>query len=471
MELDELAIQVRDLGKCYQIYDRRVDRLKQAFSFGRKQYYRDFWALRDVSFEVMRGQTIGVMGRNGSGKSTLLQLVTGTLTPTTGQVSVQGRVSALLELGAGFIPDFTGRENVYVYGAIMGLTRKEIDQRFDAIAAFADIGEFIDQPVKIYSSGMAVRLAFSAAINVDPDVLIIDEVLAVGDARFQSRCMNRINQFRERGVSILFVSHDTETVKRICDHAMVLDQGRVVNRGVSVHMGNWYLALMTNDFDLEKTRRQEQDAAAKAQASDDKASAQAACDQVQAPAEPANAGALPCDAPRVAVGCTIDRALHPEFTYFRHGDGNARIVSAGFYDSQGRHVDHFFLGQTLHYRMNVQFNADLEFHIVGMHIRDARGTDIIAINSFQERLDVPPVKAGQTLSYTFSVPIELRPGNYSISSTVAYDQRKMEWMDWADNLLIFRVVDPLPSRTIFGAYYPHATRVTWQHPTPSEPTT
>ena len=262
----DLAIRIHQLGKCYPMYNKPADRLKQALWLGRRKYYHDFWALKDVSFEVPRGRTVGIMGRNGSGKSTLLQIVAGTLSATCGTVEVRGRASALLELGAGFVPDLTGRENIYVYGTLTGLSRKEIDARFDAIAAFADIGEFIDQPVKIYSSGMFVRLAFSAAVNVDPDVLIIDEALAVGDARFQSRCMNKINQFRESGVSILFVSHDMETIKRICDHALVLDRGQVVSRGVSVHATNWYLAFLTNDFDLEKTRQAEREAAAQVQA-------------------------------------------------------------------------------------------------------------------------------------------------------------------------------------------------------------
>ncbi len=295
----EIAIEVQNLGKCYQIYKTRADRLKQALLLGQKRYYHEFWALKNVSFQVPRGQAVGIMGRNGSGKSTLLQIVTGTMTPSAGGVKVNGRVSALLELGAGFVPDFTGRENIYMYGTLMGLSHKEIDERFDDIAAFADIGEFIDQPVKIYSSGMFVRLAFSAAINVDPDVLIVDEALAVGDARFAARCMTRINKFRDSGVSILFVSHDSETVKRICDRAIVLDRGEAVNSGVSVHMANWYVAFLTNDFNLEKTRQMEQEAARQPQA-----------DPVAAAAEPTPPASAPSAAPipQPAVDCRIDRA-------------------------------------------------------------------------------------------------------------------------------------------------------------------
>src|SRR5690606_26363765 len=194
---DSTAISVAGLSKCFHLYEKPRDRLLQMFSFGRRQYYSEFWALRDVSFEVRRGETIGVVGRNGSGKSTLLQMICGTLTPTAGTISTNGRIAALLELGAGFNPEFTGRENVYLNAAILGLSRQETDERFDDIAAFADIGDFIDQPVKMYSSGMYVRLAFAVAINSTPDILIVDEALAVGDVRFQYKCMRRIKDIQD----------------------------------------------------------------------------------------------------------------------------------------------------------------------------------------------------------------------------------------------------------------------------------
>ncbi|MFO0831364.1 MAG: ABC transporter ATP-binding protein [Phycisphaerales bacterium] len=228
------TIRVRGLGKCYHIYDRPQDRLKQAVfrPFGRK-YYRDFWALRDVSLEVRRGEAVGVLGRNGSGKSTLLQIIAGTLAPTAGTAEVAGRVAALLELGSGFNPEFTGRENVYLNGAILGLTRAQVDGRFDAIAGFADIGQFLDQPVKTYSSGMLVRLAFAVQVQLEPDVLIVDEALAVGDALFQKRCFQRIEELRARGVTLLFVSHDQEAVRSLTDRAVLLEGGRVRASGSS----------------------------------------------------------------------------------------------------------------------------------------------------------------------------------------------------------------------------------------------
>jgi lipopolysaccharide transport system ATP-binding protein len=266
---DELAIRIQNLSKCYQIYEKPQDRLKQAIwlKMGRtvsrilrifgncitlpsRPYYREFWAIRDVSFKVKKGETVGIIGRNGSGKSTLLQMIAGTLTPTSGNIKVQGRIAALLELGSGFNLEFTGRENVYLNGAILGLSREEIDRRFDAIADFADIGEFIDQPVKTYSSGMMVRLAFSVSVNVEPDILIIDEALAVGDAAFQFKCIDRLERLTRSGVTLLFVSHDLSTVKAFCNHVIYLDQGVIRAIGNTDEVAELYL------LDLKDSQKQ-----------------------------------------------------------------------------------------------------------------------------------------------------------------------------------------------------------------------
>lgn len=230
---NDIAIRVSNLSKCYRIYDQPHDRLKQSIYprlqrlVGKrpKQYFREFWALHDVSFEVKRGETVGIIGKNGSGKSTLLQMICGTLNPTSGSIQTNGRIAALLELGSGFNPEFTGRENVYMNAAVLGLSREEIEARFDEIAAFADIGDFIEQPVKTYSSGMYVRLAFSVAINVKPDILVVDEALSVGDGAFQLKCMTRLKEIQESGATILFVSHDLSSIGRLCTGAVILDRG------------------------------------------------------------------------------------------------------------------------------------------------------------------------------------------------------------------------------------------------------
>lgn len=226
----ENVITVADVSKCYEIYEKPHHRLLQILSRGRRNYCQEFWAVRNVSFEIKAGETVGIIGSNGSGKSTLLQMLCGTLNTTAGEITVKGRIAALLELGAGFNPEFTGRENVYLNAAILGLTREQIDQQFEAIEAFAEIGSFIDQPVKTYSSGMYVRLAFSVAIHTSPSILVVDEALSVGDARFQAKCLDRIKQMKQSGVSILFVSHDVGAVRSLCDRAVWLDKGVV--RGI-----------------------------------------------------------------------------------------------------------------------------------------------------------------------------------------------------------------------------------------------
>lgn len=247
--MSDIAIRVQNLSKCYQIYDAPRDRLKQ-FVLPRlrrmmgkppKQYFHEFWALKDVSFEIKKGETVGIIGRNGSGKSTLLQMICGTLFPTNGIVETNGRIAALLELGSGFNPDFTGRENVYMNGAVLGLSKEEIDARFDDIAAFADIGDFIEQPVKTYSSGMFVRLAFAIQANVDPEILIVDEALAVGDAYFVHRCMARFHDLQRRGTTIIFVSHDASAVKRLCGKVLWLKNGHLTLVGNATTVVDVYL--------------------------------------------------------------------------------------------------------------------------------------------------------------------------------------------------------------------------------------
>ena len=237
----EVAIRVSGLSKCYQIYAKPQDRLKQGIWRGRRRFYREFWALRDVSFEVKKGETVGIIGRNGSGKSTLLQMIAGTLAPSTGSVQKSGRTAALLELGSGFNPEFTGRENVYMNGAILGFSREEIRKRLADIAAFADIGDFIDQPVKTYSSGMLVRLAFAVSVNVDPELLIVDEALAVGDMAFQFKCLERLEKLTTSGTTLLFVSHDVGMVKAFCDRAIYLANGHIRATGRADEMAELYM--------------------------------------------------------------------------------------------------------------------------------------------------------------------------------------------------------------------------------------
>ena len=265
MSSNDIAIRVRNLSKCYQIYDAPRDRLKQ-FVLPRlqrmigkspKHYFSEFWALKNVSFEIKKGETVGIIGRNGSGKSTLLQMICGTLNPTSGSIETDGRVAALLELGSGFNPEFTGRENVYMNANVLGLSNEEIDSRFADIAAFADIGEFIKQPVKTYSSGMVVRLAFAVAINVDPEILIIDEALSVGDELFQRKCFSRIEAIKSNGATILFVSHSGGTIVELCDRALLIDAGERLAEGIPKQIVGRYQKLLYAPSDKREAIREQ----------------------------------------------------------------------------------------------------------------------------------------------------------------------------------------------------------------------
>lgn len=444
----EILIQAKDLSKAYQIYKHPADRLRQMFWGKRRRYYREFWALKGLNLTVRRGDTVGIIGRNGAGKSTLLQMLCGTLQPTDGEVRISGRVAALLELGTGFNPEFTGRENVFLYGTVLGLRRTEIEQRLQQILDFAEIGDFIDLPVKTYSSGMFVRLAFSVAINVDPDILIVDEALAVGDARFQHRCMTRIRQMQASGVSIIYVSHDTEGVKRLCDHVLVLHDGKVVNEGPASPMANWYLALMTTGYDLAKLHEIE----AKARERDARDSGVPSAEvEPEAGAELGAADVIAAGSRNVQRRLDVDVA---EFKYFRYGDGRARINSAYLTDERGEVIEAAFLGETVNINFEIEFLDDIPEFGLGFYIRDTLGTNIIGINTFQEEFTPTAGIKGEHVLLKLRLTLDIKPGFYSVSPSIAYDQFRAEWMDYIDNMLIFRVVDRQPSRIVFGLYLP-----------------
>jgi lipopolysaccharide transport system ATP-binding protein len=443
-------IEARNLGKAYHIYDRPELRLRQFFLGWRRRYYREFWALQGATFVLSRGETVGFIGRNGAGKSTLLQLVCGTLAPTEGEVVVRGRISALLELGSGFNPEFSGHDNVYLYGALLGLSRDEIDARYDRILTFADIGEFIDHPVKTYSSGMVVRLAFAVAINVDPEILVVDEALAVGDARFTARCMTQLRAMQDAGVSILFVGHDLEAVSRLCNRAYVLHDGHILFEGQPADAVSWYLAFSSADFDLDRMRGLE--AQATVQGDPD-----AGVDAIAG----TSLGNL-----RQWSAHTVDEPIPlddlPEFKLFRYGDGRARIISCAVKDAHGRPTTTIRMGERMIVEITAEFDDDLLTHLVGLYVKDRLNLQAIGINTYQERVTVPEVRKRDRCTYSFEFDVNLRPGYYAISPSIAYDQFGHKWMDWIENATVFRIVDPMPQRIVFGICYPahRSVRVT-----------
>lgn len=379
----DIAISVKNLTKTYRLFDHPGDRIKQFFSFGLKQYHSEFTALKDVSFEIKKGETVGIIGRNGSGKSTLLQLICGILKPTSGSVQVNGRISALLELGAGFNPEFTGRENVYFQGTLMGFTKAQMDERFDDIAAFADIGEFIEQPVRTYSSGMFVRLAFATAVNVDPDILVIDEALAVGDQRFQVKCLERIDAIRKSGGTVVLVSHVLEQVAHHCQSAYLLDKGNLRAGGIAAATLSAYL------------RSQE------------------TSDRVKPVAK---------DESRVRTHSVADRLIeHPGYTgtETRWGDGKANIFDANIAQVGNKHLQQFFAGIPIDVSYQIFFTAPVTCPIYGLTIKSSRGALLYSISSRDILGETSNRHVGDRVRATFRVTPHLDSGRYLLSFGLA----------------------------------------------------
>ncbi|MBK5929405.1 ABC transporter ATP-binding protein [Halochromatium salexigens] len=423
----ENAIRVEALSKCYPIYARPGDRLKQfvlprlqqGLGWQQKRYFREFWALQEVSFEVARGETVGIIGRNGSGKSTLLQIICGTLQPSGGRIEVNGRVAALLELGSGFNPEFTGRENVYLNAAVLGLSKAEVDQRFEAIAAFADIGTFIEQPVKMYSSGMMVRLAFAVIAHVDADILVIDEALAVGDAFFTQKCMRFLRRFMETG-TVLFVSHDTGAVINLCQRAIWLDRGRTRFQGAPKEAAQLYLAELfearQGETTLESSEREARSTDPD-RADDDQAGGRVA--KAQARLQP------PRDMRLDFINATVYRndievfSFNPDAAQF--GQGGGQVTEVRLLDEAGQPLAWVVGGERVILEIDCRAQKALFSPIVGFYLLDRLGQALFGDNTarFSQR---PPlsIAAGEAFmaAFTFQMPF-LPMGDYAVTVALA----------------------------------------------------
>jgi lipopolysaccharide transport system ATP-binding protein len=398
------ALRVESVSKQYRIYDKPADRLKETVTRGRWKAHREFWALRDISFEVEAGTTTGIIGPNGSGKSTLLQIITGTLEPTHGSVSLEGRVAALLELGAGFNPEFTGVENIFMNTALMGLSKTETEQLLPEIANFAEIGDFLYQPLKTYSSGMYIRLAFAAAIAVSPQILIIDEALAVGDAVFQHRCTRRIKEMQESGTTILFVSHDPGAIRALCSRAILLNGGRMEADGPPAEvLSRYQKVIMAQEAAYAEGQLTRESSSPRAQTSDEESS--------------------------------------PQFTY-RHGDGSAEILKVDLLDATEGPITLVETGQMVHVKVRVLFHQDLEDPVYGFVIRNRHGIHLYGTNSKVQGLVAGWMRRGQTVEITFSFHSWLAPDLYSVS--VAVHSANAVSFDWMDGVLFFRVFSAIP---------------------------
>lgn len=436
----DVAIKVENLSKCYQIYDEPRDRLKQ-FILPRlqrmagsdpKQYYREFWALRNVSFEVKKGETVGIVGRNGSGKSTLLQMICGTLNPTSGGITTHGRVAALLELGSGFNPEFTGRENVYLNGAVLGLSQHEIDARFADIVAFADIGDFVDQPVKTYSSGMMVRLAFAVAINVNPDILIVDEALSVGDELFQRKCFSRIEAIRKAGATILFVSHSGGTVVELCDRAVMLDAGELLATGKPKQIVGRYQKLLYAPPEKREQLREE-----------------IRCESVVT--QPQERDVEQSDAPLLLqpAAClagqdlsdSYDPALKPTTT-IAYASYGATIHDPAIYSIIGEQVNILTQGKNYRYRYTVSFEQAASNIRFGMLIKTTSGVELGGgASAASNRTSLPFVRSGCEYVVEFGFNCRLNPGVYFLNAGVVGEINGSEtYLHRLIDVAMFRVV-------------------------------
>lgn len=375
--MSEVAISIENISKVYKLYDKPMDRLKESLGFTKSKKYKEHFALHDVSFKVNKGETVGIIGTNGAGKSTILKIITGVLNPTSGNVNVKGRISALLELGAGFNMEYSGLENVYLNGSMIGFSREEIDKKLDDILNFADIGDFIHQPVKTYSSGMFVRLAFAVAINIEPEILIVDEALSVGDVFFQAKCYKKFEEFKKMGKTILFVSHDLGSISKYCDRVVLLNKGRKEAEGRPKEMVDLYKKLLISDTDgIAETEK------------------------VAASTADIQSGSNWKDY----------MLINPDVQ--EYGDGRAKIVDFGIFDENGEITNTVYKFGKFSVRMKVQFMQDIQNPIFAISIKDLKGTELCGTNTVIEKVDTGVVCAGDIREISFEQVMRLQGGQY-----------------------------------------------------------
>ncbi|MDY5021558.1 MAG: ABC transporter ATP-binding protein [Blautia sp.] len=368
------VIQIEHLTKMYKLYDKPSDRLKESLGFSKKKRYREHYALHDINFDISEGECVGIIGTNGSGKSTILKIITGILSPTAGKVTVNGRISALLELGAGFNMEYTGLENVYLNGTMIGFSKEEIDARLDDILAFADIGDFIHQPVKMYSSGMFVRLAFAVAINIDPEILIVDEALSVGDVFFQAKCYHKFEEFKKQGKTILFVSHDLSSISKYCDRVILLNKGEMLDQGAPKAMVDMYKQLLVHQDPVKQT----EDAEKKG---DD----------------------------------NWREGFQVNPNTLEYGEKQAEIVDFVVIDDKGRQSNTIEKGSVFKIKMKVHFHEDIQQPIMAYTFKNIQGTEITGTNTMYEQVNVPHPEAGKECVVTFEQEMNLQGGEYLLS--------------------------------------------------------
>ena len=378
---NNIAIKVDHVSKMYKLYDKPSDRLKESLGLTRKKKYHEHWALNDVCFEVKKGETVGIIGTNGSGKSTILKIITGVLNPTAGEVVIDGRISALLELGAGFNMEYTGIENVYLNGMMIGFSREEIDQRLDDILKFADIGDFVNQPCKTYSSGMFVRLAFAVAINIDPEILIVDEALSVGDVFFQAKCYKKFEEFKEQGKTIIFVSHDLSSISKYCDRVVLLNKGDKMSEGAPKEMINLYKRVLLNQTVSGQDGKVLQEN------------------------EEQGSTATKLWKSHYKINPGVDE----------YGTGEAEIIDFAIIDEHGSYTNCIEKGTSFAIKSKVLFNQEIQNPIFTLTFKNIQGTAVTGTNTMYEKVDVGTVHPGEVYVATFEQNMDMQGGEYLLS--------------------------------------------------------
>ena len=379
--MSESVITVNNISKVYKLYDKPVNRLKEAMSIRKKSYHSDHFALNGITFDVKKGECVGIIGTNGSGKSTLLKILTGVLNPSGGTYEVNGKISALLELGAGFNMEYTGIENIYLNGTMMGFSDKEMDRKLEAIVDFAEIGEFINQPVKTYSSGMFARLAFAVAINVEPDILIVDEALSVGDIFFQAKCYQKFNEFKEKGKTILFVSHDMSSILKYCDRCLLIDKGNQVSLGKTSKVVDIYKKILVNQYAGDEENKKETLEETDSIHSDK---------------------------------CWKDKmVINPNI--IDYGGKEAEIIDFAIVNNYGEISNSIYKGEEFAIRMKIKFNKDIDRQIFAFTIKDIKGTEITGTNTMLEDNNMEKGRKGDIVSVQFVQNMDLQGGQYLLS--------------------------------------------------------
>lgn len=410
---ENIAIKVENLSKVYKLYNSHVDRLKESLSPFRKKYHHDFYALRDISLNIKKGESVGIIGHNGSGKSTLLKIITGVLTPTSGSVTVHGKISALLELGAGFNPELTGIENVYFNGTLMGYSREDMDENLDDILSFADIGEFVYQPVKTYSSGMFVRLAFALAINVDPEILIVDEALSVGDIKFQRKCYGKIEQFHDAKKTIIFVSHGLDTVNILCNSAYLLNGGVIIESGAPKKVTRIFQEMMLGK-DVVRSGTNQVDAAPM----------QISHEMKQKKSAEKIALAQLNDAENLKLKNTIQEKLQSW-----NGNKKAEVIDCGILDTDGNRVTLLKARAKYTFFSRILIYEDLKKIHLGYPIKNAKGLFVFGVNSDIQQVNIPAQAKGDVLEGRVDVTMWLAPGDYFLSFGAGINEVNYDWLD------------------------------------------